>query len=124
MKRFYLFAMVLIFALPGLSQTGTIKGRIFDKTNNEPLPFSNIYIEGTDIGSTSDYDGNFIIAAVKPGFYQLTASSLGYEKKMTEEFRVLPGKTTFVNIEMRKTATQLEEVEITASVFQKRDEAP
>jgi outer membrane receptor for ferrienterochelin and colicin len=124
MNKLYIIFIFLIITLSGLSQTGTIKGRIFDKTNNEPLPFSNIYIEGTNIGATSDYDGNFTIAAVKPGFYELTASSLGYEKKVTEEFRVLPDKSTFVNIEMRKTATQLEEVEVTASVFEKREDAP
>jgi hypothetical protein len=106
------------------SQVGQISGRIFNEVNNEPLPFSNIYIEGTEIGSTSDFDGNFIIAALKPGIYRLTVSSLGFETKVSEDIQITPGKTATINIGMRESAVTLNEVTVQAQVFRKSDEAP
>ncbi|HXK81259.1 MAG TPA: TonB-dependent receptor [Bacteroidales bacterium] len=116
-----LFAIIssVIFA-----QTGSINGRIFEEKSNQALPFSNIFIEGTDLGATSDFDGNFLITGVEPGIYRLTASSLGYATAVTEEINVTPGKTTNIDIAMQETAVQLAEVEIKASIFKKRDEAP
>ncbi len=119
-----LFIAFLTLSIGSLAQTGTIKGRVFNAVNNEALPFSNVYIDGTDIGATTDYDGNFIITAVKPGFYELTASSLGFATKVTEEFQVIAGKTKFIEIGLKEEAVQLEEVEVTASVFQKKEDAP
>ena len=37
-----------------------ITGKILDADmNNEPLPFANVILKGTEIGTTSDFDGNF-----------------------------------------------------------------
>jgi outer membrane receptor for ferrienterochelin and colicin len=124
MIRNIFIIIILTFSAYAQAQVGVIKGRIYDATNNEPIPFSNIFIEGTDMGSTSDYDGNFIITNVKPDFYRLTAKSLGYETKMSEEFQVLSGKTVFVDLPMRESAVALEEVVIQASIFERDDEAP
>lgn len=124
MKKIGAIIGFLTLATGILAQTGTIEGRVFNKVNNEPIPFSNVYIDGTEIGATTDYDGNFIITAVKPGFYELTASSLGFETKVTEEFRVFSGQTTNIEIEMSETSVQLDEVEVSATVFSKKEEAP
>lgn len=107
-----------------MAQVGQISGRIFNEVNNEPLPFSNIFIDGTEIGATSDFDGNFIIAALKPGIYRLTVSSLGFETRVSEEIQITPGKTATVNIGMRESAVTLDEVTVKAQVFRKSDEAP
>ncbi|NJO69875.1 MAG: PAS domain S-box protein [Bacteroidetes bacterium] len=53
---------------------GVIKGRIFNVNNNEPVPFSNIVIWQTNIGSVSDFDGNFIEVN------QQWLDTLGYER--------------------------------------------
>ncbi len=113
--------LISVFAF---SQTGKISGRIFNEVNNEPLPFSNIYIEDTPIGASSDFDGNFIITGLEPGFYQFTASSLGFETRITEEIRVLAGRTTSIEIPMRVSATTLEEVTVTAQIFRRNEESP
>jgi len=39
-------------------QTASVVGALSDKeNNNEPLAFANILIQGTTIGTTSDFDG-------------------------------------------------------------------
>ncbi|MFT4683876.1 MAG: TonB-dependent receptor, partial [Flavobacteriales bacterium] len=44
----------------------------------EPMPFANVYIKGTEIGSTTDFDGFYTINTL-PGTYSLVFSFIGYE---------------------------------------------
>jgi len=122
--KIVIIAVLIIKAAMSYSQTGQINGRVFNEINNEPLPFSNIFIEGTDIGATSDFDGNFIMAGLKPGIYILTVSSLGFETINSQEIQVTPGKVASVDIPMRETALTLSEVTIQAKIYKKSEESP
>lgn len=118
---------ILLWAMVGsslYSQTGTIRGRVYNEKNNEPLPFTNLIIFGTNIGSTSDLDGNFTFMGLDPGFVRLEVSSVGFERKITEEFMVTNARTANVDIGMRELDIQLEEVVVEASPFQRREESP
>ena len=103
---------------------GKIKGRIYNVKNNEPVPFANIIIKGTNIGTISDYDGNFIFTGIQPGFLQLQASSVGFEGYVTEEFMVTNAKTVFVDIPMKETSVEIEQVVVKASPFRRQEESP
>lgn len=125
MKRNLTFLLILMtISQFAYSQVGQISGRVYNEVNNEPLPFSNIFIEGTDIGATSDFDGNFIVSALKPGIYRLTVSSLGFETRISEEMQITPGKTASINIPMRESAVTLSEVTVKAQAFRKSEESP
>ncbi|MFN3556179.1 MAG: TonB-dependent receptor [Bacteroidales bacterium] len=117
-----------ILLLMGLSltqaQNGTIRGRVFNEKNNEPLPFTNIIIEGTNIGSTTDLDGNFIFAGLQPGFVRLRVSAVGFEERVTEDFQVSNVRVATIDIAMRERQFELEEVVVAASQFQRREESP
>ncbi len=118
---------ILIFSLLPFvlsAQQGTVKGRIFDESNNEPIPFANIIIFGTNIGTTSDLDGNFIFTGIEPGFKQLAASAVGFESRVTEDFQVTNARAFFIDIPMRPKEFELQEVVITASPFQRIEESP
>jgi hypothetical protein len=109
----------------GLSaQTGSIKGRVFNIKNNDPLPFTNIIISGSTIGAVSDLDGQFTFTGLKPGYVKLEASSVGFDRVMTEEFLITNAKTASIDIAMKEIAVQISGVEITASVFKRVEESP
>lgn len=75
-KLFFLFLLVgqLIYA-----QKGTVKGLLTDQEmNNEPLPFANVMIKGTSIGTTTDENGQYELN-IDPGNYILVMSFLGYQ---------------------------------------------
>lgn len=122
--KIVLFISVLFFSFGLFAQTGSIKGRVFNSKNNEPLPFTNIIISGTTIGSVSDFDGNFLFTGLKPGYVKLEASSVGFERIMTEEILVTNSKVASLDIAMNEIAVQISGVEITASTFKRVEESP
>jgi hypothetical protein len=80
----------------GLAQKGTISGSITDKdANNAPLPFANVQIKGTSIGTTSDENGKFTLQT-DAGSYILVFSFLGYETVETP-VRVKAGENVKIN---------------------------
>jgi len=115
---------LFIFPVMLFAQQGTIKGRVYDAATNEPVPFANIIIFETTIGSSSDLDGNFTFTGIEPGFTRLAVSAVGYEQKVTEDFMVTNSKTSFVDIAMNPKEFQLQEVVIKASPFSRSDESP
>jgi len=78
MKRYLLtcFSLLSIFAY---SQSGNIRGFIYDEKTGEPVIFCNVYLAGTNYGSTSDIDGFYTIANVPPGEYLLICKYIGYD---------------------------------------------
>ena len=115
---------ILFTANPLLAQDGVIRGRVFNAQNNEPVPFANIVISGTTIGSTSDFDGNFLFTGVNPGFVRLEVFSIGFERKISDELMVSNTRTTFVEIGIEEIAVELAEVQVRASVFERSVESP
>ena len=106
------------------AQNGRINGRVYDAKNNEPLPFTNIIIYGTAVGSTSDLDGNFSFTGLEPGYVRLSATSVGFENYISEDILVTNAKSVFINIPMTEKAVQLEEIVVKASPFRKMEESP
>jgi hypothetical protein len=65
---------------PTVAQTTTctIKGRVHDRESGEALPYTNIYIAGTNIGTMAFTDGYFILRGLAPGTYTVKASYISY----------------------------------------------
>lgn len=124
MIRYGLLVFFLLVVLSVFAQNGTLKGRVFNSKNNEPLPFTNIIITGTTIGSVSDLDGNFLFTGLKPGYIKLTATSVGFENYTTEEILVTNAKTVYIDVPLKEKTIQLEKVEVKASVFKRVEESP
>ena len=106
------------------SQQGVIKGRVFDQINNEAIAFANIYIEELQNGTTTDLDGNYEIKEIKPGLYNVIFSFIGYESIRKAEVIVSSTKPTIINVGLTEISTDLEEVEISTSPFEKSEESP
>ncbi len=66
------------FIVP-VGQNASLKGHVADAVSNEPLPFVNILVSGTTIGTTTDADGNFLLTGLTPGFIRIEASFVGYK---------------------------------------------
>ena len=68
MKFKLLFFTLLLTAISYSQSKGTITGTLTDKdANNQSLPFANVLIKGTNIGTNTDIDGKYTIT-ILPSF--------------------------------------------------------
>lgn len=126
-----MFKKTLLFLLAILSagyinaqDKGMVKGRVFDSKNNEPVPFANIIVFGTTIGTTSDFDGNFVIAGLEPGWVELRVTAIGFKPYVSEAIMVTRSKNVFVEVPLVEAPFELEGVVVKASPFRRSEEAP
>ena len=95
---YYLIALFLIvFSSSAFAQTGTIKGRVYDKNSNIILPGAKILIENTSRGAISTNTGDFSIIDVPAGKVTLVVSYIGY-KNIKKEVDVKADQTININI--------------------------
>lgn len=95
-----------------MGQQGILKGNI--SGNGGSLPFANIFIKSTSLGTSSDKDGNFIISNIPEGSYTLIVSFTGY-KLNKKQFLIEKGKETFVSVQLTEGST-LDEVVISGTL--------
>ncbi len=89
-------------------------GHVVDAETGEHLPFVNIIIKGTRIGTITDASGHYILTHLPEGAHTLVAQSMGYAKGMAE-FEAIEDKTIEVDIKLSPTGINLEEVVLTSS---------
>ncbi|MHC1778202.1 MAG: TonB-dependent receptor [Lentimicrobium sp.] len=107
--------LVLIASLSVFSQSGTLRGKVIDKTTKEPIPFVNIIVElgGTQAGgTTSDFDGNYTIKPITPGKYNLKATYVGYKPVQVTGVIVKSDQISFSNVEMESTMIEIQTFEV------------
>jgi hypothetical protein len=98
--------------------SGRIKGLVLDGNTKQSIPFANIVIQGTTVGSISDAEGVFLIEDVEEGEYTLEISFLGYATKEVSHVRVVRGKTWYQEIELEESSQVLQEVELKSYRYQ------
>ena len=76
-------AILLCFSITIFAQT-TIKGKVQDQSNKEPLIGASIIIKNTTIGTVTDYDGIFSLKTDKVLPITLVVSYLGYNVQEVE----------------------------------------
>lgn len=123
-KKIVSTIFILFLGIYSFAQSGKIEGRIFDKSNGEPLPFVNIIIQGTNIGSTTDMDGRFLFTGVTPGFVNLQASFVGYMTALSPDLMVTNASPAYIEMNLEPMETKLDEVVIRVSPFERPNDAP
>ena len=120
------FLLILLTSLAALVNAQDIRvyGSVTNSLNNEPIPFANIVIDGTTIGSTTDFDGNFEMEGIAPGLYNFKCSYIGFNTSIKTEIQLTPNKNLRLNFAMTENAQIIEEVQVTANTFNKTEESP
>lgn len=110
MKLIKVLILILSTSLSAQS-TFSIKGKVL--SNGEPLPYTNIYIENSTKGTTTNDNGFFIIENLKPGNYTVAASFTGY--KTQKKTINITDKTVSLNFKLDES-DNLDEVIITGTL--------
>ncbi len=91
------------------AQTGKLSGRITDSRSGEGLPFVNIIVENTNSGAASDIDGYYSILNLRPGFYTVKVSAIGFQSKTIENVKISIDLTTKIDLELSEASIELGE---------------
>jgi hypothetical protein len=125
MKKYIIYLLVFGFVQSVFTQNlGYVKGKVIDAQTRETLPFVNLLVLGTNIGSTTNEDGEFIIKNTPLGYVKIQASFIGYETKVSEDYLVTIEKSPYIIIELAQNNQQLDEVVIQTKLFNKSVESP
>lgn len=113
MNKFLLTTVLLILSSALIYGQKTIVGKILSKTTQEPIPYANIGIVNSNVGTISNYDGSFSIDIPKNLINDtLTFTSLGFFGKAIS-LDLLESKKNFT-VFLKEKVTILKPVIITA----------
>ncbi|MFD0765186.1 TonB-dependent receptor domain-containing protein [Mucilaginibacter lutimaris] len=119
-----LFILLLISPYTAFCQTGTVRGKITAMLSNSPLGAASIVIVGTDKGTVTDSTGIYQLNNLKPGYYTLQVSLIGYRPKTLYDIQVTNAKISIADVSLDDDAQTLGEVKISAARFYKTLESP
>lgn len=109
--KLILVPLWVVLSLSSFGQELTkIKGKVIDAITKQPLPFVNISFVGANIGTTTDFDGNYYLET-QWATSKLLASFVGYK---VDTVRVQKGKTQTLNFTLEETSITMQEVTIVA----------
>jgi len=121
MLRWIFTVLSFALVLTASAQTGTIRGFVYDAESGEPIIFTNVVLEGTSIGASTDVNGYYSITKVPEGDYNLTVSSLGYATAV-EPVSVKKNQIVNKKIFMQSQAKELETFEVSADKVEAQNE--
>jgi len=104
-----LLVILLSVTLLYSGRTGKIAGRVVDRSNGEALPFANILILETSMGTVTDLNGDYFIINIPPGDYDVQARMMGYHNVTVAKVKVEIDQTSTVNMELPMEVIEMPE---------------
>ncbi len=105
---------------PGLSELatpdstlGTAVGQV--GSQGSPIPFAQISVKGLGRVLEADAEGHFLLDELAPGSHVLLVTAMGYET-LERNFEVQPGTCTFLDLELRPSAVQMNPIVVTGTM--------
>lgn len=120
MKKIVLICLI-ISQLASSQNKGIVSGTLQDaEAKNEPLPFANVFIKNTTIGTTTSFEGNYTLS-VPAGNHILVFSFIGYQT-VEKNIIIVEDKTLIINqVLSAKKGVVLDEIKITATKNQEKE---
>ncbi len=115
-RSFALFIILWILSSPPslAGITGILEGKIVDKLSKEPIVGVNVFLIGTQYGTTSNADGSYRIPNVRGGQYDVRFSIIGYKSLIMKNVVISPDLRTRLNVSLEVGAVEFQPVEIVA----------
>lgn len=96
----FIFCLLFIPSIILAQSTGSIGGKVTDAKDGSPLPGAVVKIAGTQMGATTDENGEYVILNVDVGTYTVEASYIGYNNKSVTNVKVSVDKKTVVSFDL------------------------
>jgi len=113
--KYFFFMTLFGLVLTGLhAQSGLLSGKVIDAKTRDPLPFANVYVDKTTIGTTTNSSGEFTLKDAPLGNVEIVCSFVGYIPHQ-QKVIVAASNNKSLYIELTPNALQLSEVEVKSS---------
>lgn len=113
MQKIKILLFIIFGSLQLIAQTGSIEGTVTDKElNNQPLPFADVIVKGTNTGTSTDLDGKYNFRNLAPGLYTIAFSFIGYETQEVANVEVFENKKIIIDVSLSSGETTLDNVVI------------
>ncbi|MEQ9378562.1 MAG: carboxypeptidase-like regulatory domain-containing protein [Imperialibacter sp.] len=110
-------ACILVFFVADVCAQA-ISGKVVDATTSQPLPFANVYINNSTIGTTTSQLGTFTLQTTGAANIELITSYVGYVSNR-QTLAIVDGNIQDLVIRLEPSGEYLGEVEVVA----KKDKA-
>ncbi len=114
MNRMTIFCTVSLVLMFNFALSQNVKGKVTDE-DNLPLPGVNVLVEGGNIGTVTDFDGNYEVKGVKSEA-TLIFSYIGFETK-----KVAVASKTIIDVVLKSSSESLNEIVIVGASVKKGD---
>ena len=112
LKGFFLTLFILFTSI--VQGQTLIKGKVVDAETGDPIPFANVLIKGSNVGTPTDFDGFYRIKGESESD-TLMVSYIGYEAKSKVYQK---GITQTINFQLKPEATSLADFVIVAREYE------
>lgn len=115
--KFFLFALLGVFATAQAQNAGTVSGKITEKSNNAPISYATVSIKDNGkvvSGVNTDDNGDFTIKNLALKNYTVEIQYIGFRKYVGSIILSDNKKAATINVSLEEEATQLKGVNIVA----------
>ena len=106
---------MLLATLSMHAQNAIIQGTIIDKASKEPIIGATIMVEGTQIGTTSDFEGKFTLKNLVAGQLTIAINYIGY-MKITKAYNLEKNSKIEESWDLEEESTVLADVVVIGKV--------
>ena len=98
-----------------------IHGVVLDQTTKEPIIGAAIILEGTTIGTTTDFDGNYSLSNIPTGTYTIKVQYISYMPSIIPDVYVEVNSSLFLEVLMKEDNIMLADVVVVAQAKRNTD---
>ena len=113
-RQVFLVLLLSISSIGVFAQKGSATGNVKDVKTGEALIGASVYVDGTTIGTVTDFDGNYILSNIPAGIVTLKCSFISYETLSKENITVNEVNPVRVNFVLGSSTVELNDVKIFA----------
>lgn len=94
-----------------------IFGHVLDAANHEHLPFVNVYIKGTTLGTATNDNGHYILEHLPVGIHTVVVSFMGY-KTIEQEVTLKANNSIEMNFTLEENTRLMNDVVVSANRYE------
>ena len=113
-KLFVVLMMLFVSLGTTIAQQGFLKGKITDKKTGEELVGAAVVVDGTTIGTITDFMGDYTMPPLEAGTYTIRVQYISYDPQVFNNIIIKAGEETALNVQLNAATMDIEEVQVKA----------